>query len=240
MKIYAKQVSPEYQESPLFLDECFPEDIILTGNRNYTSRTTPEYDKIAANFDSMAGTWENDRFFYRWNGAGYDKIPQKPDYTLQELLTEYRFTRPDGKPWTTQQRHRWRVLMEGENGAEDESTILAALELLTEYKWESGEIRGSCQGDWQGIFYRADTWSRGGLRAFETEYFNEGSEWIVHDENTEPESPEDITGFSMYCTEWREEDIAAAIAEAVGGKPEDVILYAYDGETRTAKYRKVG
>ena len=30
------------------------------------------------------------------------------------------------------------------------------------------------------------------------------------------------------------------IAEAAGGKPEDVILYAYDGETRTAKYRKVG
>lgn len=59
MKIYAKQVSPEYQESPLFLDECFPEDIILTGNRNYTSRTTPEYDKIAADFDSMARTWED-------------------------------------------------------------------------------------------------------------------------------------------------------------------------------------
>lgn len=240
MKIYARQISPEYQESPLFLDECFPDDIILTGNRDYNSHTTPEFDKIATDFDSMAGTWENDRFFYRWNGAGYDKIPQKPEYTLQELLTEYGFTRPDGKPWTTQQRHRWRVLMEGENGAEDESTILAALELLTGYKWESGEIRGSCQGDWQGIFYRADTWSRDSLRAFETEYFNEGSEWIVHDKDMRPESPEDITGFSMYCTEWREEDIAAAIAEAVGGKPEDVILYAYDGETRTAKYRKVG
>lgn len=36
------------------------------------------------------------------------------------------------------------------------------------------------------------------------------------------------------------EKVAAAIAEAVGEKPEDVILYAYDGETRTAKYRKVG
>lgn len=239
MKIYAKQVAPEYQESPLFLDECFPNDIILTGNRDYNSHTTPEFDKIAADFDSMAETWKNDRFFFRWNGAGYDKIPQKPEYTLQGLLQEYGFARPDGKPWTTKQRHAWRVLMEGENGAEDESTILAVLELLTGYKWESGEIRGSCQGDWQEIFYRADTWSRDSLRAFETEYFNEGSEWIVHDEDMEPESPEDITGFSMYCTEWREEDIAA-IAEAVGGKPEDVILYAYDGETRTAKYRKVG
>lgn len=240
MKIYARQISPEYQESPLFFDECFPDDIILTGNRDYNSHTTPEFDKIISDFDSMAGTWENDRFFFRWNGAGYDKIPQKPEYTLQELLTEYGFTRPDGKPWTTQQRHKWRLLMEGEDGAEDENTILTALELLTGHEWESGTIRGSCQSDWQGIYYRADTWSRDRLTAFETEYFNEGSEWIVHDENTEPENPEEISGFSMYCTEWREEDIAAAIAEAVGGKPEDVILYAYDGETRTAKYRKVG
>lgn len=130
--------------------------------------------------------------------------------------------------------------MEGEDGAEEEETIIAALELLTGHKWKSGIIRGSCQGDWQGVYYRADTWSRDSLTAFETEYFNTGTEWIVHDEETEPETPEEISGFSMYCTEWREEDIAAAIAEAAGGKPEDVILYAYDGETRTAKYRKVG
>lgn len=239
MKIYAKQVNPEYQESPLFID-YFPENIILTGNRAHNSHTTPEFDQISGYFEDMAGTWENDRFFYRWNGAGYDKIPQKPEYTLQELLTEYGFTRHDGKPWTTQQRHRWRLLMEGEDGAEEEETIIAALELLTGHKWKSGIIRGGCQGDWQGVYYRADTWSRDRLTAFETEYFNTGTEWIVHDEETEPETPEEISGFSMYCTEWREEDIAAAIAEAAGGKPEDVILYAYDGETRTAKYRKVG
>lgn len=35
MKIYAKQISPEYQESPLFLgDEFWPEGIILDGNRD--------------------------------------------------------------------------------------------------------------------------------------------------------------------------------------------------------------
>lgn len=42
MKIYAKQISPEYQESPLFLgDEFWPEGIILDGNRDYKSRTIP-------------------------------------------------------------------------------------------------------------------------------------------------------------------------------------------------------
>lgn len=36
MKIYAKQISPENQESPLFLGEEFwPEGIILDGNRDY-------------------------------------------------------------------------------------------------------------------------------------------------------------------------------------------------------------
>ena len=47
--VYAKQIAPEYQESPLFLNGCFPDNIILTGNRQFNSHTTPEYDKIVAN-----------------------------------------------------------------------------------------------------------------------------------------------------------------------------------------------
>lgn len=44
MKIYAKQVPPEYQESPLFLgDEFFPDDIAVCGNRDYMEHC-PEND----------------------------------------------------------------------------------------------------------------------------------------------------------------------------------------------------
>lgn len=54
MKIYAKQISPEYQESPLFLcEEFWPEGIILDGNRDYTSRTISAYDDIKRYFDDM-------------------------------------------------------------------------------------------------------------------------------------------------------------------------------------------
>lgn len=240
MTIYARQVSPEYQESPLFLDGCFPDDIILTGNRDYNSHTIPAYDDIKAHFDDMAGEWENSRFYFTYENGKYIRHTQKPEYTLQELLTGWGFTRPDGKPWTTRQRHAWRELMESEHGAEDEEIILPALELLTGHAWKTGIIRGSCQGDWQNVIYNADTWDRERLEAFETEYFNTGSEWIIHDEDGEPESPEDISGFSVYCVKWRDEDIAAEIAEAAGGSPEDVILYAYDGETRQPKYKKVG
>lgn len=77
------------------------------------------------------------------------------------------------------------------------------------------------------------------LTMFEIEYFNTGTEWIVHDEEIEPESPEDISGFSMYCTSWNDEGIKQEIAEASGGKIEDIILYAFDGYTQTAKYKEV-
>ena len=61
MKIYAKQISPENQESPLFLGEEFwPEGIILDGNRDYTSRTISAYDDIKRYFDDMAAAWENE------------------------------------------------------------------------------------------------------------------------------------------------------------------------------------
>ena len=36
MKVYARQISPEYQESPLFIgDEFFPDNIAVFGNRDY-------------------------------------------------------------------------------------------------------------------------------------------------------------------------------------------------------------
>lgn len=177
MKIYAKQVNPEYQESPLFIDGFFPDNIILTGNRDFNSHTTPEFDQINSHFEDMAGTWENDRFFFQWNGAGYDKIAKKPDYTLQELLTEYGFSRPDGKPWTTKQWHEWRLLMEREEL--DDDGIIKALQLLTGKAWKAFTIRGCCQSDWQSGFCPVSEWSREALEAFEAEYFNTGTEWII-------------------------------------------------------------
>lgn len=44
--IYARQIAPEWQESPIFLDGMFPENIVVTGNRDYISRTTAEYDRV--------------------------------------------------------------------------------------------------------------------------------------------------------------------------------------------------
>ena len=50
--IYARQIAPEWQESPIFLDGMFPENIVVTGNRDYISRTTAEYDRVLDTLES--------------------------------------------------------------------------------------------------------------------------------------------------------------------------------------------
>lgn len=53
MKIHAKQVPPEYQESPAFLS-CWSDmwpGVIIHGNRDFNSYTTPEFDAIINRFD---------------------------------------------------------------------------------------------------------------------------------------------------------------------------------------------
>lgn len=149
MKIYAKQISPENQESPLFLGEEFwPEGIILDGNRDYTSRTISAYDDIKRYFDDMAAAWENDGCYYSYEetAEGYRSVRHtcKREYNIAETLREYGFQREDGKAWTTKQRHEWRLLMESGQEADDEKLILAALRLITGKEWNTKTINGCC------------------------------------------------------------------------------------------------
>ena len=235
-KVYARQIPPEHQESPLFLgDEFWPDDVILDGNNRLKSHTIPAYDHINRYFDEMAGEWENDGFYYVPIGYGYRPHPKKHDYTIGEILRDYGFTRSDGKPWSNQQKHKWRVFMEGNGPADEDDAICEMLELMTGKAWESTTIRGCCQGDWQTMIHSTD-WTREAVEQFEIEYFNTGSEWMIHDEETAPETPEEISGFCMYCHGWNDYDIRAEIANSAGGNPADVVLYGFDGYTQTARY----
>ena len=237
MKIYARQIAPEYQESPLFHDDIY-ENIIFTGNRNYISRTTPEYDHVTRYFDEMAAEWDDRNYsIFLIGGCAPTKIKRYPRPSLAEILRDYGFKRNDGKPWTTKQRHAWRLLME-ETPSEDE-TICEALGLLTGKQWTSSNIRGCCQGDWQGIFYSMDDYNDDDIEQIETEYFNTGTEWEIHDDPTPPETPQDICGCHIYCHAWNDDGIKKEIADATGSAPENVVLYKHDGYIKTPKYKEV-
>ena len=231
MKIYAKQINPAYQESPLFYDNMFPENIVVSGNNKYIDHTIPAFDKIIQYFDEMANAWEEANFYYQYNSNGeYIKTKKRPDYTISELLRDYGFMREDGKPWNNHQKHEWKLLFEDGAGADEEETILSCLRLITGKMWECKQIAGCAQGEWNYIYYPVDEWSKAALEAFEAEYFNTGSEWIIDEGDFKPEEndPDEISGYSIYCASWNEEGIKQEIADFEGVDIDDVILFPFE------------
>lgn len=231
MKIYAKQVPPEDQESPLF-HEDFPKNIIVTGNRHFNSHTIPVYDRILDCYDEAAEEIENIRS--RNGYAAYTTVTEAINDYFPAL--EYR-----EKPYNSRDIHRIRVCLElyGTRKYYEGDYILEMLEAITGEAWRTTTIRGTCQSDWQDIYYPVKSWSAESIAYFEAEYFNTGSEWIVHDGNTEPETPEEIEGFYCYCYSWKTEDLKKEIANIAGYPDAEVILYQYAGYTKTTQYQEV-
>lgn len=228
MKIYAKQVPPEYQESPLFLgDEFWPENTFVFGNRDYNphadtlNELRTALENIIEVFDDMqqGQGWTNDLSYaikyelpeeYRREYSRHERLK------MVKLANEYCFAK----------------------SYEENDILCEVLELITGKAWDNSTIRGCCQGEWQKIIFPAE-YGREWLNDFEAEYFNTGTEWIVHDENTIPETPDDINGFSCYCRRWRESDIKKEIADAYGAPGAEVVLYQFVKWQRYATYTEV-
>ena len=219
MKIYAKQIPPEYQESPLFLgDEFWPENVFVFGNRDFNQHADTlnelktALENIVEVFDDMqrGQGWTDDLAY-----AIHCELPEeyRREYSrserlkMVELANEYCFAK----------------------SYEENDVLCKVLELITGKTWDNGTIRGCCQGDWQEIIFPAE-YGREWLKDFETEYFNTGSEWIV-----DP----DGENVSVYAHSWNNDGTRAELADAVNVKPEDIVLLAFSGWTKTAVYAEV-
>jgi hypothetical protein len=226
-RIYARQVPPEYQESPLQWCDEWPENVYIFGNRHYKERTEglqeirdalQDLDTAADKLSAGAGWYDN------WQEA------------LQDLLP------PEGRETAYSRAERLELLQLARDYIntiswcdEEINIILRVLEIVRGEEYETSCIRGCCQGDWQNIIYPA-SYGNTFRDAFETEYFNTGTEWIIHDEDTEPEEPDDVNGYSIYCYTY---DPRTEIAAEFGADPESVILYEFDGYSRRANWRAV-
>ena len=221
MRIYAKQVPPEHQESPLFMFDEWPENVYVFGNNHYNQHAE-RLDEIRAALQELADVWDDltsgvPQYYASWIEALNDILP--PGATRSE------YTRPERL-----QLAKLAAQIEWSSGSVEYGILRDALELVTGKEYEYGDIRGCCQGDWQEIIYPAE-YGRDWLEAFETEYFNTGSEWII-----DP----DGDACSMYAHGWNDDLIRAEIADAAGVNPGDVILLKFTGWQRLASYEEVG
>lgn len=224
MKITAKQVPPEYQESPIFWDlEAGPLDgLELYGNRRLNRHTSTLFDALPGILDDLAAIWDN------MTHGFYDSCDWAEE--LADMAA------PQGRPaYTREERAQtWPALLARWIDAAHTTPELYcdALELITGAEWDFCTLRGCCQSDWQECIYRADMWSQEALKNLEIEYFNTGTEWHVI-------WPDEPAGVHIYCHAWNDDGQRAELAEAVGCDPGDIILQRFTGWTRTAQYEEV-
>ena len=232
MKIYARQINPAYQDSSIFEDDGMGTEYInVCGNRDYERRTSSLFDRVKECLD--AGELAND----------IKAVMEKSSYAIYENVTEAinnQLWRDDGKSYSTRQIGKLRklVLQYSECSSSEEDQILVdVLSIVTGEEWDYREIHGCCQGEWNNIYYPVEKWTEESLEAFETMYFNTGSEWIVHEGDTEPTSPEEINGCACYCVSWDDEGIKKEIAKVAGGNAGDIVLYKYSGSVSIPTYQ---
>lgn len=227
-KIYARQVSPEHQESPLSIDETFfPDDVAVTGNRQFHSHVFPEFNAVVSALDDASEE-------YMYYSAAEIDDPEDVK-TLMEILEEHGISAKSGRTWTDEELKEWAEILDvdGSYISGEKDAVCAALSLVMGKAYDWKMIRGCCQGDWNYLYYPCEEWDSDAVAAFECEYFNTGEEWIVDDGDFNPETddPDDICGCSYYVHKiYRDSDIREELAEMVGCAASDLVLYRWTGK----------
>lgn len=226
-KIFAFQVNPEYQESPLDCYEMFPDNIAVLGNDRMNEHIPKRCEKALE-------TLHNDSFW------GDINDPERAEYAdAADVLGDW-LPRENGAAYNASECSAFAEhLLHGD--LDDDADALAALMSLVEGKpWESRTIRGTCQSDWNEIAYQVEEWPDEALSAFECEYWNMGDEWIVYevdDTALEKIDLEDVTRDDLegaceissctYTHEWCDEKMKNEIAAAFSVAPEDIVLLKF-------------
>ncbi len=233
MKIYARQINPAYQENFLFEDDGMGTDYInVWGNSDFECRTSNLFDRVKECLDAgeLAEAIKDIS-----TGGYYSSFYKNVTEAINNQLW-----RDDGKSYNTRQIGKLKklVLQYSECSSSEEDQILVdVLSIVTGEEWDYREIRGCCQGELNNVYYPVEKWTEEMLEEFEIMYFNTGSEWIVHEGDTEPTSPEEINGCACYCLSWDDDGIKKEIAEVAGGNAEDVVLYKYAGSVSIPTYQ---
>lgn len=222
-KVYARQTPYEWQESPWDLwgaEQIIIDKVAIYGNKQFQGYTFDEFDKVLTALDEMDLTDIGEDSWYT---------------TKQEMLLDY--VPPVGRDtYTAEEIEDWKAACDwydGRNRYTVQAAICAGLTLVMGEKYDYRCLHGCCQSDWNYFFYPVDLYNDDAIRDLEIGYFNMGEEWMVHDEETVPDCAEAISGYTLYVYN----DARKEIAAEAGVKPEDVVLWRYDGMMSIPTYK---
>ncbi len=230
-KIYAKEVNPAYTESPFWADYCETD-----GGTSYDGLTILRCDSrgvYSYDWTRVKHTDLYDRVLDNAEDA-YDavdcfKMRDKDSWYLAHYknITEY-FTdtfKPSRRLSTKDvhflKEYFWNLNDEDMDDFEGDFEATAqVMTILSGRKYDVCNLYGYCQGDVVHCIYPVDEWSKEGLNALETEYWNGGHEFHITSEDDE-------VGYCIYFTEYDYDDIRDEIASECGVEAEEVEMDTY-------------
>lgn len=229
--VYARQIAPETQESPL---EWFGEGyntFSVFGNRDYHESLTDIVERAKNTllgeelFDELQAIKAND------GTANYESI--------ETAIMDYLPPENGGK-YTPEQLEKLCSLVENYDcnltTSHDLQILCDVLTIVSGETYDWTTIRGLSQSEWNYCVFPANE----NPNRFESEYFNLGTEWMISEaEEGEELNPDEVNDWSMYCYNWNDEEMRQEIADAAGCKPEQVVMYRWAGYIKTSRYEKV-
>jgi len=213
--VYAKQVPPEYQESPF--------DETMFGPGEYWDGVCIFADYYSYDYRYKLLSDDMERLIKAITTGILELTPswemEEPgeSYPLEDALAEEIPPRNKAE-YSREEVAEWQELWEEWDGLDPE-WLARAMTLMTGNEWECGRLHGSVQRDIATVVYDTTKIDKKDLEILEIEFFNTGTDFQV-----------EIDGeyeLNVYCYSWDEEDMKKEIADAVGCNPEDVILDTY-------------
>lgn len=242
MHIYAVQIPPENQNSFISDDDAwFTEgECFICGNRSFHSLTNDVFDNLLLSFGDMVMEFES--IFNTDSIPAFDKESESfaiKDQTVSNLLDEYSIKKVNGEEWSSTELRMWKDRLT--NHLFDDNirlSICRCLSLIYSTEFATKTIRGSSQSEWNTIYYDTDKINDEDIRIIESEYFNTGSEWIVHEGDEPPHSPDEVDGSAYYCHTNDLDEVKKELAEYIDDcfSVQQIVLWAFDGYVKTPKY----
>ena len=225
MRIYAKQVPPDIQESHFDIG-MYP-DVTITGNSNFNEYKSDLYKHVE----------ERLRDAYRECDEFEDGERELDDPHLNGFIQTYFWVLPR----SVDERLQWRKLLFHRDlhdiFSPPQEQIASIMSLVSGKPYHAHGICGCCQSDWNCVICPDEmtVGSPSGLQAIESEYFNTGSEWMVYESEDACEA-EDY-GASIYILDMQ--NPREVIADCYGVMPADVEVYAFDRYEKIPKYKRM-